>query len=69
MIEHGKPVDILAKLHFNSYTETDAFKDSKAQTPRKHQVIEDEMVAFDKKTFKFYQNLHFQPKAIKFVFI
>ena len=64
---HDKPVDNLAKLYFNSDTETEKSKEGETKTSIKHDVQDDEMISFDKTKVKLLQRLRFQSKSIKFV--
>ena len=62
-------MDALSRLYFNSDRETNPSEDSETQTSGKHEVLDDEMVSFGNKAFKYLQNLHFQSKIINFVSI
>ena len=66
--KHGKPVDNLSKLGFNSKTEIYASEGEK-KTSSKHEFWDNEMAAFEKKTVKILQELHFQPKMITYTFL
>ena len=64
---HGKSADNLARTHLNSEMETYSSIVSDTNTTKEHGFRDDEIVTFEDSTVKSLQNMHFQPKVIKFV--
>ena len=67
--KHGKTVDAAEISHLNLDRETEASKYGKTEPPRNHKVMNEEMVAFDNRTVKSLQNIHFQSKLFKFILV